>query len=267
MSLLAVNQLSISAGETPLVKNLSLTVKAGEIVVVIGPNGAGKSTLLNAIAGNSNTLKDNAGDISFYGTPLAQWPARLKARHMALLPQQSSLNFPFTVEEVVNLARFPHDSGRRVDREIIHEALNLLDISHLKPRLYTQLSGGERQRVQLARVMAQIWRSEDAEPRLLLLDEPTASLDLGHQQQLMQALKEFSRQGVAIVMVAHDINLISPYADRMLALYGGESLGVDTPEHLLSAALIKQLYQVEVTLVKHPDSGKPVIAFADAKVV
>ena len=127
---------------------------------------------------------------------------------------------------MVQLARIPHNTGRQCDDQIVKDALELMDISFLTNRLYTELSGGEKQRVQLARVLAQIWNSEDApaQTRLLLLDEPTSALDLGHQQQLMTAIRKLANQGVTVVMVLHDINLAAHYADTILALLCSERL-------------------------------------------
>jgi iron complex transport system ATP-binding protein len=159
----------------------------------------------------------------------------------------------------VGLARTPHSSGKTRDAEIIAEALKALDILHLKDRLYTQLSGGEKQRVQLARVMAQIWCKENNDRRLLFLDEPTASLDLGHQQQLMKVIRNFSNQGVAIVMIVHDINLAINYSDKLLALINGESVGSGRPEKVITKELIKKLYNLDVEIAPHPISSKPMI--------
>ena len=258
MSLLQIEKLVVSnpsnAHTAPLVDALNCDIDAGEILAIIGPNGAGKSTVLNAIA----------GDLNYHGKIQIQGISELnqmRARQLAVLPQLSLLNFPYRVSEVVELARIPHQTGKVKDREIVEEALALMDISFLKDRLYPQLSGGEKQRVQLARVLAQIWNKDDAPngTRLMLLDEPTAALDLGHQQQLMQAIKDFAKSGVAIVIVLHDINLAAQTANKLLALLCGEQIAFGTVETVVTRETIKRLFNIETTISAHPKYGTPVV--------
>jgi iron complex transport system ATP-binding protein len=271
MSVLSVKHLSVTAWGVSLLRDISLQLAAGEILAIIGPNGAGKSTLLNTLAtytrSRQRTAGETSGEIVACGYSLSGTAATAtgKARHIAILPQISNLQFPFTVDEVVRLARIPHSTGTRIDNDIIEQALALLDIQHLKQRLYTQLSGGERQRVQLARVMAQVWRGEDAVQRLLLLDEPTSSLDLGHQQQLMDVISYFAKQGVGIVVVMHDINLALHCADHILALCCGEVIAHGSPKTVITPALMKQLYQVDVDVVQHPTRDQSVVMLANKK--
>jgi len=239
---------------TVLVNQVSCHLDAGEVLAIIGPNGAGKSTLLNAIADDS----EYSGSIKING--VSREP-KLRARQVAVLPQLSLLNFPYRVSEVVGLARIPHNTGRQRDDEIIQEALSLMDISFLSERLYTELSGGEKQRVQLARVFAQIWQKEDAEhgSRLLLLDEPTAALDLGHQRLLMEAIRELANHGVGVIMVLHDINLAARYADKALALLCSERLAFGSVDEVINEDNIKSLFEVDVHIAKHPEHNSPVV--------
>ncbi|NNC99480.1 MAG: ATP-binding cassette domain-containing protein, partial [Gammaproteobacteria bacterium] len=177
MATLSIHNLRVCApgSKHVLLDDISCTVSGGEILAVVGPNGAGKSTLLQTLAGDIETYE---GSIDFANVSSA---IKCRARQLAVLPQFSLLSFPFRVDEVVRLARIPHQTGNAVDEEIIAAALDAMDISCLSHRLYTELSGGEKQRVQLARVLAQVWRAEDADggQRILLLDEPTTALDLG----------------------------------------------------------------------------------------
>jgi len=237
-----------------LVNNISCHVNSGEVMAIIGPNGAGKSTLLNAIAGDI----EYTGRINIAGI---ENEAKLRARQIAILPQLSLLNFPYRVSEVVSLARIPHDTGRERDDQIVQEALALMDINFLSERLYTELSGGEKQRVQLARVFAQIWQKYDAPntSRLLLLDEPTAALDLGHQRLLMHAIRELANHGVAVVMVLHDINLAARYADTALALLCSERLDFGHVEEVINEENIKALFEVDVHIARHPEHNSPVV--------
>ncbi len=255
--LLNVDEVSIhspNARHAVLLDSVSCHVNAGEILAIIGPNGAGKSSLVSAIAGDL----DYQGSIDIMG--VATEP-KLRARQIAVLPQLSLLNFPYRVSQVVELARIPHATGRLRDSEIVGEALTAMDADYLHDRLYTELSGGEKQRVQLARVLAQIWQSDDAEQgtRLLLLDEPTTALDLGHQQLLMRALKTFATQGVAIIMVLHDINLTAQYADRVLALLCSQRLAFGTTKDVITADNIKALFNVDSKIALHPNNGSPVV--------
>lgn len=247
---------AITRKQTPhsLVNDVNCEVSKGEILAIIGPNGAGKSTLLKAIS----------GDVNFTGeliTPALSQDNALRARQLAVLPQFSLLNFPYRVHEVVALGRIPHATGATRDNDIINQALELMDIAYLTERLYPDLSGGEKQRVQLARVLAQIWHEDDAEnkTRLLLLDEPTTALDLGHQQDLMRVIKAFAKQGVAVVMVLHDINLAAQYADKLLALLCSETLAYGTVDHVIQKPIIDKLFGIEADIIKHPNSGKPLV--------
>jgi iron complex transport system ATP-binding protein len=238
----------------PLVKDISCEVMPGEVLAIIGPNGAGKSSLLRAIAGEWSF----SGEIEIDGLVER---AVDRARQFAVLPQFSLLNFSYRVSEVVELSRIPHQTGSAIDMEIVAEALALMDISYLHDRLYTELSGGEKQRVQLARVLAQIWRAEDAanQTRVLLLDEPTTALDLGHQHDLLKAVREIANQGVAVIIVLHDINLAARYADCLLALLCSQTLAFGSPKEVVTAANIEQLFGVSVNIISHPVTGCPVV--------
>jgi len=264
MSLLKIDSVSINASPSSrlrrterqqiLVDDVSCSLEAGEILAVIGPNGAGKSSLLKAIVGDLAY----SGEISIRN--LSENP-KLRARQVAILPQLSLLNFPYRVSEVVGLSRIPHETGMHQDQQIIDSALSAMDIDFLKDRLYTELSGGEKQRVQLARVLAQIWDPDDSPSgmRLLLLDEPTFALDLGHQQQLMHAIKSFADQGVAVIMVLHDINLAASYSDKLLAMLCGQRIAFGTPHDVVTTDTIKRLFNVDASVVRHPDRDIPVV--------
>jgi len=236
-----------------LVDSVSCAINAGEILAIIGPNGAGKSTLLNAIAGDW----EFSGEIFFNNKPINN---KSLAKQLAVLPQFSLLNFPFRVSEVVGLGRIPHNTGHKLDAEIVQGALELMDIGFLKNRLYTELSGGEKQRVQLARVLAQIWREADSQgPRLLLLDEPSTALDLGHQQDLMQAVAKFAQQGVAVVMVLHDINLATRYANKFLAMQCSQAIAYGDAKTVITQDNMQKLFGLQTDIISHPRYQTPVV--------
>ncbi|GAA6137689.1 heme ABC transporter ATP-binding protein [Arenicella sp. 4NH20-0111] len=242
-----------SNGSHNLVSNCSFSIERGEILAIIGPNGAGKSSLIKAIEGS----------LKYKGTidmPTISHLPKLRAKQLSVLPQQSALNFPFTVEEVVELGRIPHSTGKQRDIEIIRDALSMMDISYLSNRRYTELSGGEKQRVQLARVFCQIWEPDDQnQQRLLILDEPTSALDLGHQHHLMSAIKTFSNRGVAVIMVSHDINLATRYADSLLAMMCSEQLAYGTPKEVVTKSNMQRLFGLQVEILVSHESGQPVL--------
>ena len=256
MTVLALEKVTTRPWGPPLLEAIDIALEAGEILGVVGPNGAGKSSLLRLVSGD---LPAHAGTISFLGKPLAQWALRERACRLAVLPQLSQLDFPYTVEEVVGLGRTPHETGSASDREIVREAMAALDVDALRHRRYTELSGGERQRAQLARVFAQVWRPGE---RLLLLDEPTSALDLAHQQQVMAVVTALAASGCTVVMVVHDINLLAAHADRLLALHRGRTYALGPPREVINEALFRDVFDARVHLGRHPVSGEPLVLSA-----
>lgn len=264
LPVLSLQGVEVNAWGITLLQNISLQLSAGEVLAVIGPNGAGKSSLLSTVVGDLPVAQGRLQACGFYADGSLCDPAlaRQRAKQIALLPQLSLLNFPYRVAEVVALGRSPHDSGIEQDQRIVAEALAAMDIAHLSERLYTQLSGGEKQRVQLARVMAQVWSADDASPRLLLLDEPSSSLDLGHQLQLMDAIRRFAKQGVAVMMVVHDVSLAASYADCLLALDQGHPIALGTPEAVVTETVMQELFKIPLRVIQHPENGKPMVVQA-----
>lgn len=257
-SLLKVDKVSVPNPLSPsshaLVNDASFELFSCEVMAIIGPNGAGKSSLLKAISGDWSYQ----GDIQITGLENRDVE---RARQLAVLPQHSQLDFDFSVNEVVMLGRIPHASGAQIDQDIVTEALSLMDISYLNQRIYTELSGGEKQRVQLARVFAQIWRQQDAGGgnRLLILDEPTAALDVGHQHLLLKAVREFASKGVAVVMVLHDMNLAARYADKVLAMQCSQTVAFGAPENVITEQNISKLFDIDAHILRHPVTGHPVV--------
>lgn len=256
MAVLDVQGASAAPYGPPLLADIAFSLEPGEILSVIGPNGAGKSTLLHALAGGIATTE---GDIRLGGRLLPQWPRLARARALAMLPQQSTLAFPFRVEEVILLGRSPHASGAAEDRAVLAEVMRATDTERLRHRLYTHLSGGERQRVQLARVLAQLWRAADSDTRVLLLDEPTTGLDLEHQDLVMASLRQLAATGCAVVMVAHDFNLAAAMAQRVLVLRNGQQVCQGTPAEVFTGRMFEEVFCVQVHIATHPLSGAPLV--------
>lgn len=252
--MLRTQNLQILRGRKIVLTDITLELNPGEVLGVLGPNGAGKSTLLGALCGE---LPANHGSVWLDERELRDWTGAQRAQRLAVLPQVSTLNFAFRVEEVVGMGRLPHQSGRVRDDEIVTAALQAADAGHLSGRSYLALSGGERQRVHLARVLAQLWPGEAGQT--LLLDEPTSMLDPLHQHTTLQAVREFADRGASVLVILHDLNLAARYCDRLLLLEGGRPVALDTPEQVLRPEPLKAVFGLEVLVQQHPERGHPLI--------
>ncbi|WP_095111023.1 heme ABC transporter ATP-binding protein [Pseudomonas sp. Irchel 3E20] len=252
--MLRVENLHIRRGDKTVLADINLHLNPGEVLGVLGPNGAGKSTLLGALCGE---LKPDQGKVWLDQDELAHWPGMQRAQRLAVLPQASTLEFAFRVEEVVGMGRLPHHSGRVRDDEIIEAALAAADVGHLHGRSYLALSGGERQRVHLARVLAQLWPGEAGQT--LLLDEPTSMLDPLHQHTTLHAIRTFADRGAAVLVILHDLNLAARYCDRILLLQDGRSFALDSPAKVLLPVPLKAVFGLEVLVQPHPERGHPLI--------
>lgn len=239
------------AGGRALLDSVSVEIRPGTLHAVLGPNGAGKSTLLRSLSGER---EPDAGEIRLNGKRLQDWSARERARQRAVLPQADNLRFGFTAEQVVTLGRMPcpqHEAAR--ERDIVASALEACGARGFAQRRYPTLSGGERARVQLARVLAQIWEPLAFGPRYLLLDEPTAALDLSHQHSVMAMARRFAReQGIGVLAVLHDPNLALGYADEVTLLRAGRVLASGPPTATMTAARLAALYDIEVEVLEMP---------------
>jgi iron complex transport system ATP-binding protein len=257
-SLIEARSLRVAIGPKILLDGISLEVRAGEVVAVIGPNGAGKSTLRKVLCGD---MQPTGGAVFMDQRPLDDWPLTERARVRAVMGQDSTLSFPFTVLEVVMMGRSPHLRGAEGPRdyEIAREALAAVEAIHLEERLYPTLSGGERQRVQLARVLAQIWEAPPASSRYLLLDEPTSNLDLAHQHSTLEVARKFAREGVGVLVILHDLNLAAQYADRLLMLKDGKLVASGQPVAVLTRETIQETFAIPVIVTQHPQLDCPLV--------
>ncbi|RZT59504.1 iron complex transport system ATP-binding protein [Microcella alkaliphila] len=235
----------------PILHDVNLEVRTGEVLALVGPNGAGKSTLLGALSGE---LDYDHGTVLLDGKRLGDYRTIELARRRAVLNQASEVSFPFLVREIVAMGRNPWVRTPQFDddEKAIAEAVRTADVGHLVERRFTALSGGERARVSLARVLAQ--RTE-----IVFLDEPTAALDLRHQEDVMRASLALARAGRAVVVVLHDLSLAAAYADRIGMLTGGTLAAIGTPNEVLTAERVGRAYGLGVR-VYHPTPGsRPVI--------
>lgn len=254
--LLRAEGLHVRHGGRSVLQGVDVELRAGEVGAILGPNGAGKSTLLGVLGG---LQRADAGRVRLNDQPLDTTTAASFARHRAYLPQDLVPAFDFTAQEVVELGRYPHRLQPEPDEAaIVRAAMQCVSVDALARRGIRQLSGGERARVQIARVMAQVWRpSPDGRPRWLLLDEPTAALDLRHQHQCLSALRDWSRaQGIGVLMVLHDLNLALRYADRVWVLAHGQLVAQGATADALTAALVRTVWRVNAHPVRDP-AGVP----------
>ena len=252
--MLRTENLQIRRGPKCVLTDITLEVRPGEVLGVLGPNGAGKSTLLAALCGE---LAPTEGQVLLDEDALSQWKCAERAQHLAVLPQTSTLDFAFRVEEVVGMGRLPHQTGTVRDAEIICAALEAADVGHLAGRSYLALSGGERQRVHLARVLAQLWPGLNGQT--LLLDEPTSMLDPLHQHTTLKAIRAFADRGAAVLIILHDLNLAARYCDRLLLLEDGYPRALDSPQVVLQPQSLKDVFGLDVLVQPHPELGHPVI--------
>ena len=237
-----------------ILTDIHLEVRAGEIVALLGPNGAGKSTLLNLAAGK---LRPQAGEVCLQEQSLAEFSRREIAQQVALVAQASDLHFPLTALEYVLAGRFANTAEIGFDTpddiEIALQSLAATDTVQFAARSFNQLSSGEKQRVVLARALAQ-------QPHLLLLDEPTANLDLAHQIALLQLVTQLTHNYyLGALFVTHEINLAAEFADRIALLKDGKILACGTPNEVLTAELLQQVFNASLLVTTHPHSGKPLI--------
>lgn len=241
-----------------VIREVSLEIAPGEILGIVGPNGSGKTSLLKLLA---KLAVPQQGDIALFGSSLAGLSQEETARTVAFVPQEGAQMFPFTVAETVLMGRFPHRRRTRwnvgfgwedrEDCEAAAQAMAIMDIGHLAARAVTDLSGGERQRTMIARALAQ-------SPRVLLLDEPTAFLDLQHQIAICSVLRRLTdERGLTVVIVSHDLNLASQYCDRVAMLKEGRVSTVGIPSEVMSVEILREVYGCDVLVDLHPESGLP----------
>lgn len=246
------DNLTVRIDDKALIEGVSLGVHGGELLGIVGPNGAGKTTLLRALSGD---LELTEGTVRIDDRPLSDFDSRELARRRAVMPQSSYLPFLFTAREVVRMGRAPWE-GERGEREhgakLTDYAMGLTDTQEYAIRAYPTLSGGEQSRVTLARVLAQ-------ETPILLIDEPTAHLDLRHQHLVLQLARELASEGAAVVAVLHDLNLAAMYVDTALVLQRGELVASGPVETSLHPDLLGPVFGMEFVLQPHPDLDRPML--------
>lgn len=234
-----------------IISDVTLDVFPGEVIALVGPNGAGKSTLLSLMAGD---VAPSMGSALLSGKEASKYRPEEAARLRSVLMQSNTVSFPFTVREIVEMGRAPWARTPLLshDGEAISSALELADVAHLEHRRFTQLSGGERARVSLARVLAQ-------RTPVVLLDEPTAALDLRHQEDVMTTVRHLARDGAAVVVVVHDLSVAAGYADRVALLVEGGLDAIGVPTEVIEASRVSRVYGVDVDIELVGKPPRPII--------
>lgn len=251
--MLKIQTLSVSYGSRPILHNISLDVQSGEVLALIGPNGAGKSTLIRAASG----VVPYAGQVRTNGDDFASLSTLQRARYIATVPQAVAMPPAFTVWETVLLGRTPYlgflGQPSPKDEDIARQSLQRVSALHFVDRRVGELSGGEQQRILLARALCQ-------STPILLLDEPTAHLDLQYQVSLLELISELAhKDNLAVLIALHDLNLAAHYADRIALMVAGEIKAMGKPEQVLRSNLIAEAYCLPVQVVKHPFLDIPLV--------
>ena len=247
--------LVFAPGGSRILDDVSLHVKSGEIVALIGPNGAGKSTALAALAGD---IRLTAGSVAIDDRSIHSIPIAELGRLRSVLLQQSGVAFSYTVREVVAMGRLPWSAvaiadDEPTDDEIVAAAMQRTDVVHLADRDVTTLSGGEQARAALARVLAQGCG-------IVMLDEPTAALDIGHQEQVLQLARELADDGTAVLVVLHDLGLAAAYADRVVVMDAGRVVADGPPLDVMTGELLSRVYRYPIDVIRHSETGDILVA-------
>ncbi|RWE39431.1 MAG: heme ABC transporter ATP-binding protein [Mesorhizobium sp.] len=256
--MIEARDVSVAIGKKRIVANVDFEVRPGEISAIVGPNGSGKTTFLKAMSGGLV----HTGRILINGRELSTMKPVEAATVRAVLPQATTLSFPFTVREIVRLGLVGGRSGvlQGEDERLPERALARVDLDGFAGRFYQELSGGEQQRVQLARVLCQVWAPVlDGMPRYLFLDEPVSSLDIKHQLIIMNIARDFTRRGGGVVAILHDLNLTAMFADRIFVMHRGRLAAAGSPRDVLSDDLIEKVFDCRLKVGVLPAGNMPFV--------
>lgn len=254
MTALAAEELVVRRGDRTILDRVSVAVEPGGFLSIVGPNGSGKSTLLKALAGIWPT---SAGSVTIGSKPLGNMNRREIAQRLAFVPQDIRMDFAFTVEEIVAMGRYPYrgrfEGATTNDRNAVDRALKRCDIQHLRKRFVTTLSGGERQRVAIARSLA-------GDPDVVLLDEPTASLDIQHNMEILDLCRALADAGKAVVLATHDLNVVARYTSQVALVDAGKIAYAGSRDDVLTSKVLESVFRVETELLRS-QGGHPVFVF------
>lgn len=256
--MIEARDVSVAIGGKRIVTDVDFTARPGELAAIVGPNGSGKTTFLKALSGDLPF----SGTVDINGRDLAAMKPVEAATARAVLPQATTLSFPFTVREVVRLGLVGGRSGvlPGENERLPERALARVDLDGFAGRFYQELSGGEQQRVHLARVLCQVWAPVlDGKPRYLFLDEPVSSLDIKHQLIIMNIARDFARRGGGVIAILHDLNLTAMYADRVFVMHRGQLAADGSPQEVLSDDLIEKVFDCRLRVGVLPAANMPFV--------
>jgi iron complex transport system ATP-binding protein len=256
--MIEARNVSVSIGGRTIVSDVDFEVRPTELVAVVGPNGSGKTTFLKGLSGELSYT----GRVAINGRDLSGMKPWEAASQRAVLPQATSLSFPFTVREIVRLGLTGGRSGALAGEEerLPERALARVDLDGFAGRFYQELSGGEQQRVQLARVLCQVWSPVlGGVPRYLFLDEPVSSLDIRHQLIIMNLAREFADRGGGVIAILHDLNLAAMFADRIFVMHHGRLAAAGPPQDVLKNELISKVFECDLKVGALPSAGTPFV--------
>lgn len=238
-----------------ILQNVNVSFQPGQFTAVVGPNGAGKSTLLKALANENANFQ---GEVSINGKPAKSYSAKSLSLVRAVLPQSSTVQFAFTVEQIVNLGRHAHRSTKVENQRIVEEVMDLTATREFSQRNYMTLSGGEKQRVQIARVLAQVWE-ETVYPRYILLDEPTSNMDIAQQQQMFSLAKMACNRNIGVLAIVHDLNQAVQFADKLYFLRNGKITASGEAKDVFTKSNIEETFCCRVNVYHDPCNNCPYI--------
>jgi iron complex transport system ATP-binding protein len=251
-TILKARAVSMTVGSARLVDGVDLEISGGEMVAIVGPNGAGKSTLLRMLSGD---LRPTSGSVELAQRDIGSYSPRGLALRRAMLSQHVHVTFPFTVEEIIEMGT--GGRSRAATRPLVEQALQEVGLERFRDRQLPTLSGGEQQRAHFARVLVQLASGEALHgPGLLLLDEPTSSLDLRHQIDLVESARRRAERGAAVLAILHDLNLAMRFADRIVLLHRGRLAAIGDRRTTITSERIRELFEVDVA-IRHTDDGVP----------
>lgn len=253
MATLTAQDVEFRVNGVPLVHDVTISAQPGELLGVVGPNGAGKSTLMELL---SRDRHPTAGMVALDERNLMEYGPVELAKLRAVLPQQTVVRFPFTAQDVVLMGRHPYhaDPANSHERDLaaVRDAMTVTDTLELAERIFPSLSGGEQTRVALARILAQ-------QTPVILLDEPTSTLDVHHQEHTMQVLRDRTAAGATVVAVLHDLNLAAAYADQLVLMAAGAIAASGIPRRVLQADLLTETYRQRMRVMDHPHRDCPLV--------
>ncbi len=261
VALLSIHGVTVSYGSRTVLRNISFDVRYGDLVVVLGPNGAGKTTLLRTIA---KAISPKVGTVLLDGLDIAEMKANQLMKTLSVVPPSEGSPFSFTVQDIVAMGRIPHVPPlaplSQRDWQIVREAMEATDVWELRERLFTELSSGEQRRVLIAKALSQ-------DPKILLLDEPTANLDLHYQIEIVELIQRLNKEkGITVIAVLHDLNLASMLGQRFILMSNGQIYAMGYAEEVLTAKNIQQVYGIPVIVTRHPLNGRPTILLSERRI-